>query len=172
METRPIEDESFTRDDWYAEEWSGRCYQRCTFSDVDLTEAVTRGVVFNECSFANVRFNASRNVDTAFTTCTFTRCNFFDAEFEGCKLVGSEFNESELRPLRALDPYHAELPGAMIDPEQAGHRAGHVAGSAHRLSALSRESADTCTRKEGTFAGKCPLGGKVTTRSCDCQAGL
>jgi hypothetical protein len=42
-----IEDESFVRDDWYAEEWSGRGYQRCTFSEVDFTEAVTRGVVFN-----------------------------------------------------------------------------------------------------------------------------
>lgn len=45
-------------------------------------------------------FNASRHVDSAFTRCAFRRCNLFEAEFDGCKLVGSTFAECDLRPLR------------------------------------------------------------------------
>jgi uncharacterized protein YjbI with pentapeptide repeats len=94
-----IEDESFTGEDWYAEEMVDRAYVRCSFSDVDLTEASTRGVRFEDCQFFNVRFNASRHTDSAFLRCAFRRCNLFEADFTGCKLVGSTFHESQLRPL-------------------------------------------------------------------------
>lgn len=94
------EDATFRHDDWYAEDVVDRHFVRCSFHDVDLTEATTRGAVFTECVFGAVRFNASRHVDSAFTRCTFTRCVFFGAEFTGCKLVGSTFTECELRPLR------------------------------------------------------------------------
>lgn len=92
----------FRREDWYADEFTGRRFERCEFHEVDLTEAVTRGVSFIDCVFGNVRFNASQHVDTAFTGCTFARCNLFDAEFSGCKLVGSRFTECSLRPMRVL----------------------------------------------------------------------
>jgi fluoroquinolone resistance protein len=94
-----IEDESFTGEDWYGEEMADRAYVRCTFSDVDLTEASTRGVRFEECQFFNVRFNASRHADSAFLRCAFRRCNLFQADFSGCKLVGSTFHDTSLRPL-------------------------------------------------------------------------
>ncbi|GAA1772049.1 pentapeptide repeat-containing protein [Luedemannella helvata] len=96
-----IEGETFRDLDWYGEEFEDRAYERCFFFDVDLTEAVSRGARFEECSFGNVRFNASRHTDSAFLRCVFTRCVFFEAEFTGCKLVGSRFVECELRPLRA-----------------------------------------------------------------------
>jgi fluoroquinolone resistance protein len=96
-----IEDETFQDEDWYGEELVEREYAGCTFSRIDLTEAFTRGCVFTECGFANVRFNVSRHVDSAFLRCTFQRCNFFEAEFTGCKLVGSTFTQTEaLRPVR------------------------------------------------------------------------
>ena len=48
-----------------------------------------RGSVFTDCVFGNVRFNAAQVSASAFTGCSFKRSNFFDAEFTGCKLVGS-----------------------------------------------------------------------------------
>jgi fluoroquinolone resistance protein len=109
-----VEDETFRDEDWYAEEITGRTYIRCSFLGIDLTESVTRGAVFTDCSFGNVRFNASKHIDSAFTGCGFKRCNFFDVEFEGCKLVGSIFEECVIRPMRVLggDWSFAGLPGA------------------------------------------------------------
>jgi fluoroquinolone resistance protein len=98
-----IEGESFRNEDWYADEFVDRAYTKCTFLGVDLTEAFTRGTVFTECTFGNVRLNASRHVDSAFLRCTFKRCNFFEAEFTGCKMIGSVFDHSVLRPLRVTD---------------------------------------------------------------------
>ena len=44
----------------------------------------------------------------------FRRCNFFEAEFTGCKLVGSTFIECDLRPLTVDggDWSFVALPGA------------------------------------------------------------
>jgi uncharacterized protein YjbI with pentapeptide repeats len=109
-----IEDTSFRNEDWYGDEITDRSYTRCAFFDVDLTEALTQGVEFKECSFGNVRFNASRHTDSAFLRCTFKRCNFFGAEFTGCKMIGSTFEQSALRPLRVTggDWSYVALPGA------------------------------------------------------------
>src|SRR5262245_24303164 len=74
-----IADESFQGEDWYGEPLADRAYTRCTFTDVDLTEAHSRGTVFEECHFSLVRFNASRHTDSAFLRCTFQRCNLFEA---------------------------------------------------------------------------------------------
>jgi fluoroquinolone resistance protein len=94
-----VEDESISGEDWYAEELLDRTYRRCSFFDVDLTEATSRGSLFEECTFGNVKFNASRHDDSAYIRCTFDRCNFFEAEFTGCKLLGSSFKDCQLRPL-------------------------------------------------------------------------
>jgi uncharacterized protein YjbI with pentapeptide repeats len=95
----PVVDESFNDVDWYGEDLGDRVFTRCQFFHVDLTEATSRGAVFTECTFGNVLFNASRHVDSAFLRCTFKRCNLFETEFSGCKLVGSGFHESIVRPL-------------------------------------------------------------------------
>jgi uncharacterized protein YjbI with pentapeptide repeats len=99
--TAVIEGETFRDEDWYGEELTDREYRNCLFSRVDLTEAATRGVTFTECAFDNVRLNASRHADSAFLRCTFKRSNLFEAEFTGCKLIGSGFEECSLRPLSA-----------------------------------------------------------------------
>ena len=99
----PIYEVTFKGDDWYGEHLLGREYTACTFREVDLSESVTQGVVFTDCVFGNVSFNASRHTDSAFTNCTFRRCNFFDTEFTGCKLTGSKFDQPvSLRPMRVL----------------------------------------------------------------------
>ncbi|WP_432957160.1 pentapeptide repeat-containing protein [Micromonospora haikouensis] len=110
----PTEDATFRYDDWYAEDLADRHFVRCEFFHVDLTEAVSRGAVFTECVFGNVAFNASRHVDSAFARCVFKRCNLFEAEFTGCKLVGSSFEQCDLRPLRVDggDWSFVALPGA------------------------------------------------------------
>jgi fluoroquinolone resistance protein len=112
--TKLVEGESFRNEDWYAEELLDVHYRGCEFHHVDLTEAWSRGAIFEECVFGNVRFNASRHTDSAFLRCTFKRCNLFEAEFTGCKLTGSVFHQSTLRPLRVIggDWSFVGLPGA------------------------------------------------------------
>jgi uncharacterized protein YjbI with pentapeptide repeats len=73
-----IEDESYSNEDWCGEELLARSYRNCLFSHLDLTEAINEGSVFENCSFRNVKFNASRHADAAFLHCTLTGCNFFD----------------------------------------------------------------------------------------------
>jgi fluoroquinolone resistance protein len=92
-------DRSIRDEDWYGKQLTGSAYTRCQFHHVDLTEAVSRSVVFTECTFDTVLFNASRHTDSAFLRCTFRRCNLFEAQFAGCKLIGSVFVECTLRPL-------------------------------------------------------------------------
>jgi uncharacterized protein YjbI with pentapeptide repeats len=111
-----VDGESFSGDDWYGEELADRVYRGCTFFDVDLTESVSQGAVFEECRFGNVRFNASRHTDSGFVRCTFERCSLFDVEFTGCKLMGSAFTDCELRPLTVHygDWSFADLNGAKL----------------------------------------------------------
>lgn len=96
----PVTGRTFRDDDLYGEDFADRRYVECVFRHVDMTEATSRGAVFQECAFGNVRLNASRHVDSAFLRCVFERCDLFDAEFTGCKMIGSTFRETALRPLR------------------------------------------------------------------------
>ncbi len=96
-------DEVYSGEDWYAREFAGERFVRCTFVDIDLTESSSNGALFEECTFANVRLNASVHADSAFLRCAFERSNLFEAQFVGCKLVGSSFVECDLRPLTVTD---------------------------------------------------------------------
>ncbi|MEV0732758.1 pentapeptide repeat-containing protein [Polymorphospora sp. NPDC050346] len=95
-----VEGREFADEDWYGEDMVDRVYSGCTFRRVDLTEATTRRVTFTGCTFANVRFNASRHHDTALVRCVIERSELFDAEFTGCKLTGSTITDCGTRPLR------------------------------------------------------------------------
>lgn len=86
-------------EDWYGRDLSGVEHRRVAFVDLDLTETTGTGAVFEDCTFAGVRFNASVHVEAAFVNCTFRRCSFFDARFERSKLVGSGFDGCELGAL-------------------------------------------------------------------------
>jgi len=77
--------------DWYARELTAEGHVDVAFIDVDMTEAVNVGSVFEDCMFRGVRFNVSTHTNAAFLRCTFSGCSFFDATFTGCKLVGSTF---------------------------------------------------------------------------------
>jgi uncharacterized protein YjbI with pentapeptide repeats len=96
-------DEVFSGEDWYARQFAGERFRRCRFVDIDLTECGSDGALFEECTFASVRFNASVHRDSAFLRCLFERSNLFEAEFTGCKLIGSSFVESDLRPLTVTE---------------------------------------------------------------------
>jgi uncharacterized protein YjbI with pentapeptide repeats len=88
----PATETTVRSEDWDGRDLAGEHHDRVEFVDVDLTEAISQGSAFSDCTFRGVRFNASEHTNTAFTNCTFKRCSFFDATFTGCKLVGSTFD--------------------------------------------------------------------------------
>lgn len=98
-ERETYEDEDFAGVDWYGMELGDGRYVRCRFFDADLTEARTQNAIFEECDFSGARLNASRHRTSAFLRCTFSRASLFDATLDGCKLTGSEFASTRLRPL-------------------------------------------------------------------------
>ena len=40
--------------DWYGEDLGAASYSGVTFTDVDFTEAVTKGATFEDCTFHNL----------------------------------------------------------------------------------------------------------------------
>lgn len=89
-------DAEVRHEDWGGLSLAARTLTRVAFVEVDLTEVVTEGTVFEECTFRGVRFNVSEHRGSAFLNCVFTRCSFFDSTFTGCKLVGSRFADCSL----------------------------------------------------------------------------
>ena len=88
----PLTETEIAHEDWDGRRLSGVVHRRVAFSEVDMTELVSQGAVFDECTFTNVHLNASRHTDSAFTNCTFVTSSFFGATFTGCKLMGSRFD--------------------------------------------------------------------------------
>lgn len=82
--------------DWEGEDLSGQEHERVLLRSVDLTDAVSRGASFVQCTFRECRFNGSKHVGTGFVNCTFDRCAFFDTTFEDCKMMGSRFQRCSL----------------------------------------------------------------------------
>jgi fluoroquinolone resistance protein len=101
-------------EDWGAGVLDGFGAAGVEYVDVDMTELTTRRAVFEQCSFRDVRLNASVHEASAFLNCTFVSCNLFDASFTGCKLVGSRFERCSTRLLRVVDGdwSFVGLPGA------------------------------------------------------------
>jgi fluoroquinolone resistance protein len=99
---------------WEGDDLSGQEHTAIAFVDVDLTDTITRGATFTDCTFRDCRFNGSQHTDSAFLNCTFTRCRFFDVRFSGCKLVGSMFDRCtfELFDVSGGDWSFVGLPGA------------------------------------------------------------
>jgi uncharacterized protein YjbI with pentapeptide repeats len=110
---RPTDSE-VRHEDWGGQELLQQSFRRVAFVEVDLSEVVTDGSVFEECTFSGVRFNVSEHRSSAFVNCTFTRCSFFDASFTGCKLVGSTFRDCsfDLVKVEGGDWSFVGLPGA------------------------------------------------------------
>lgn len=101
-------------DDWADRPLSGETHENVAFHDLDLTESDNDGGTFTECVFNRTRFNASRHAGAAFVNCTFSHCTFFDVTFEGCKLVGSFFDQGQfgLLTIAGGDWSFVGLPGA------------------------------------------------------------
>lgn len=92
-------DENLARVDWGGEELRGGRFVRCTFFDATLEELTTSGCVFEDCDLSGVSLNASVHEDSAFLRCRFRKASLFGATLRGCKLTGSVFESSVLRPL-------------------------------------------------------------------------
>lgn len=117
-QTGVVTEETLRDVDWYGEELgSDVTRERTLFVDGDLTEVITRGATFVDCTFRNVRFNVSRHHASAFLRCTFSRCNFFEARFEGCKLTGSRFEACDFALLKVErgDWSFTDLSGATLE---------------------------------------------------------
>lgn len=89
-----------TRVEWSGETLTGRRFVGARYVDIDMLELTTERVVFEECDFSGVKLNASVHRATAFLRCRFRRTSLFAATFAECKLTGSEFLDSVLRPLQ------------------------------------------------------------------------
>jgi fluoroquinolone resistance protein len=113
----PAYDTTIAGEDWYGRELADVTHERIRFMDVDFTEVVSVGAVFSECTFRNVKFNASRHERAAFLNCTFVGCNFFDARFERSKFTGSLFDSCEFPLLRVDggDWSFTGFPGAALE---------------------------------------------------------
>ena len=99
---------------WRDAPFSGTRHDAVLFAGTDLSDQTVRGASFTDCTFRDVRFNASTHVDSAFTNCTFAGCTFFDTRFTRCKLVGSVFDRCtyDLLVVEAGDWSLVQLPGA------------------------------------------------------------
>jgi fluoroquinolone resistance protein len=89
----------FVGEDWYARELGATQFIECIFIDCDLTEVATEGAVFDRCQFRGVALNASVHDTTRFDNCVFTDGSLFGATLRHCKLTGSIFSNTALRPL-------------------------------------------------------------------------
>lgn len=100
--------------EWDGRDLEGEHHAKVLFVDVDMTEMINNGSVFEECTFRGVRFNVSEHENAAFINCTFVRCSFFDATFKACKLTGTMFDGCSYGLLKAEsgDWSFAGLPGA------------------------------------------------------------
>jgi fluoroquinolone resistance protein len=143
----PIPDEDLVvrGEDWYGRTLSEERFTRYSFLDMDWTEVANEGAVFDTCTFAGVKFNASVHTGAAFINCTFKRCTFFDTKFTDCKMVGSLFRQSTytLFEVTGGDWSFVGLPGA--DLRQAtfdGVRMREVDLTAARLEKASLTGSD------------------------------
>ncbi|SDY25940.1 Uncharacterized protein YjbI, contains pentapeptide repeats [Modestobacter sp. DSM 44400] len=154
-EAPPLTETEIRSQDWYAEDVSGQHHARVAFIDVDLTEVVDTGAVFDECTFRDCRFNLSTHTDAAFLNCTFTGCSFFDATFVDCKVAGSMFDRCTfgLFTVRGGDWSFVGLPGAdlsrtsftgvrMREADLAGTRCAEATWQFLDLSGAHLHSAD------------------------------
>src|SRR5947209_4116246 len=101
--------------DWYGDDLSETEHTGVTFRECDLTETRSGGgLVFTDCTFRGVRFNAAEHANAAFLNCTFANCNFFDAVLTDCKFLGSRFERCAFDQLtvRGGDWSFAGLAGA------------------------------------------------------------
>jgi fluoroquinolone resistance protein len=110
----PKTETTITGADWSDTDISGQTHSRVLFLDLDLTESVNNGAVFEECTFRRVLFNVSVHTDAAFVNCTFNQCSFFETLFKDCKLVGSMFDRCtyDLLKVDGGNWSFAGLPGA------------------------------------------------------------
>ena len=89
----------FTGEDWYRREIGAGRFESCVFTDCDLTEATTSRAVFDWCEFLGVAFNASVHDTTRFDNCIFRDSSRFGATLRRCKLTGTRFQDTAMRPL-------------------------------------------------------------------------
>ena len=54
-------DETFLDEDWYGRDLSGEAYRGCTFRDVDLTESMSSGTIFDSGLTAHSTWSARRS---------------------------------------------------------------------------------------------------------------
>lgn len=77
----------------FPEELTATRFIRCDLRGADLREVVTQGVVFDACDFSGAQLNASSHHASGFLNCRMRGVSLFDASFQACKMLGSDFTE-------------------------------------------------------------------------------
>ncbi|MEU0466018.1 pentapeptide repeat-containing protein [Amycolatopsis sp. NPDC006131] len=182
----PATGSTVTGQDWEGAHLSGERHERVAFVRADLSEAVTEGAVFTECTFRDSRFNASRHTGAAFLNCTFTGCSFFDATFTDCKTTGSMFDRCTFDLLTAEggDWSFTGLPGADLRRasfsgvrlREADLTGARIGGTVHRcdLSGAWLHAADLsgCDLRGSEITGLNPLETKLAGATIDPEQAL
>lgn len=113
-EPAPATETTIRGADWYQRELAGDQFAKVEFLDTDMSELVTNGAVFADCTFRGVEFSQSSHTNTGFLNCSFVGCGFFGAVFADCKLTGSMFDRCtfSLLQVHGGDWSFVGLPGA------------------------------------------------------------
>jgi hypothetical protein len=159
--TEVLVGEDFTDAVLTEQEWEASEFERCDFSDADMSGLVTRNCVFTECTFTSTDLSESRHRATAFRGCQFDRTNFLKSTWDGCSLLGSGFTHCRLRTwtLRETDL-------TLVGMGNADLRELDLRGIRFREANLSEADLRRCDLREADLSGAgCAAPGSAT-RTC------
>ena len=95
-ENRDVTGESFQDADLSDHVIRNSRFSECDFRGARFDDVVTSRCTFTTCDFTGAHFNSSRHETTAFVNCRFVFASLFTAHFDGCKLMGSSFQDADL----------------------------------------------------------------------------
>ncbi|MCI8388310.1 MAG: pentapeptide repeat-containing protein [Clostridiales bacterium] len=92
IENRDYSNENFSDIEVMPEKLGRVRFTDCRFNSLSFLDTVLDGTVFENCSFDFTRIGGKLN-HCAFLNCSFRYANLLGAEFDGCKMTGSNLAE-------------------------------------------------------------------------------
>jgi fluoroquinolone resistance protein len=128
----------------------------------------TDGVVFDRCEFLGCAFNASTHETSRFDNCVFRDSSLFGATLRHCKMTGSQFRNTAMRPLTIdggvwswVNLFGADLRGINFDGlnlEETDFGEARLEKATFRNATLTNATLRGATIDGATFTGA-DLGG-------------
>ncbi len=94
------EEADFTEAEFSEDSWEGKTFNRCRFRSADFSGMTLIRCRFEQCDFTAASFNGVTVQESAFLNCRFLYANCFGTFFDGCKMTGTTFEESNCTALR------------------------------------------------------------------------